>query len=237
MAVIPRRPFAALVESSGSRLRLSDPSAPAEAEDDDVGRGDLLAERWQRGIDREETFREIYQSYCGKIYRFFLRRGFRPDECMDLAQETFLRAHKSLATFRGECHFEAWLFKIATNIYRNRLRSLGARKRDAQEVAFEDGDAGEPAASRPETIFAAASEQGPLEDVLSEERARLLRAAMENLPAQMRRCVLLRVDGELKYREIADLMQVSVETVKAHLFQARQQLKGRLADYFTDLEI
>jgi DNA-directed RNA polymerase specialized sigma24 family protein len=50
----------------------------------------------------------------------------------------------------------------------------------------------------------------------------------------MQRVVLLRVDGDLKYREIAEELQVSIETVKAHLYQARQQLKDKLSDYFTD---
>ena len=196
----------------------------------------LLVERWQRGIDREATFEEIYLLFAGKVYGFFQRRGFH-DECADLVQETFLHAHRSLATFRGESRFEAWLFKIATNLYKNRLRGLAARKREAKEVAFEGGDAGELAAARPESIFAGTSGQGPLDGVLCEERTKLLRAAMDDLPAQMRRCVLLRVDGELKYREIAVLMQVSIETVKAHLFQARRQLKERLGVYFTELEI
>ena len=59
---------------------------------------------------------------------------------------------------------------------------------------------------------------------------------MAALPAQMRRCVELRVHQDLRYKEIADLMQVSIDTVKAHLYQARQQLKGKLSGYFADPE-
>jgi RNA polymerase sigma-70 factor (ECF subfamily) len=156
---------------------------------------------------------------------------------MDLAQETFVRVYTSLETFRGESRFEAWLFKIATNIYRNRLRAQATLKRAAQEVPFDD-DAGEagPTAAGAAPPAAGTGEQGPLREVLAEERAQLLHAAMEGLPAQMRRCVQLRVMGDYKYCEIAVLMQVSIETVKSHLFQARQQLKDRLGGYFTDLE-
>jgi DNA-directed RNA polymerase specialized sigma24 family protein len=50
----------------------------------------------------------------------------------------------------------------------------------------------------------------------------------------MRRCVVLRVDYDLKYKDIAALMRISIETVKAHLFQARKQLKAKLGDYFAD---
>ena len=77
----------------------------------------------------------------------------------------------------------------------------------------------------------AASERMP-----SEELARL-RAALDDLPPQMRQVVLLRIDGNLKYREIAEVMQVSIATVKAHLQQARQRLREELADYFSDYEL
>ena len=217
--------------------QLSDHPAPLPAESEDCGAGNLLVERWQRGIDRDETFRQLYLLYFRKVYQFFVRRGFAPDESMDLAQETFQRVHKHLASFRRDARFESWLFKIATNLYRNRLRALATLKRHAQEVPFDEAAEDDLTTARPEGILIRAGEQGPLRDVLCEERVRLLREAMDDLPAQMRRCVLLRVEGDFKYREIADLMQVSVETVKAHLFQARQQLKGRLADYFTDLEV
>jgi RNA polymerase sigma-70 factor (ECF subfamily) len=217
--------------------QLIDHRAPAITENQDRGAADLLVERWRQGIDREETFRQLYVLHFRSVYRFFARRGFGPDECLDLAQETFLRVHEHLGAFRGDARFETWLFKIATNLYRNRLRTLATLKRHAQEVPLDSAPEGDLSAGRPEANLPATREPGPLCDVLAEERLKLLRNAMDQLPAQMRRCVLLRVEGDFKYREIAHLMQVSVDTVKAHLFQARQQLKGRLADYFSDLEV
>ena len=68
--------------------------------------------------------------------------------------------------------------------------------------------------------------------MLTGERSRLLREALEELPPQMKKAVLLRVTGDMKYREIAEEMEVSIETVKAHLYQARQHLRDRLSDYF-----
>jgi RNA polymerase sigma factor (sigma-70 family) len=76
-----------------------------------------------------------------------------------------------------------------------------------------------------------------LEATLSEERSKILREAIEELPPQMRQAVYLRVEGNLKYREIAELMNVSIETVKAHLYQARQQLKRKLANYFSEEDL
>jgi RNA polymerase sigma-70 factor (ECF subfamily) len=188
------------------------------------------AEQLQAGIDPEEIFRQLFHKHYRAVISYFLRRGISPDESEDLTQETFLRIYKSLPTFRGESDIGTWLFHIMMNVYKNYHRTRAARKRDAQEVSLE-----EPGASEPRDSARKHGEAGPLDGVLADERLRILHEALEDLPPQMRRCVLLRIDQDLKYREIADLMRVSVETVKAHTFQARQILKAKLGDYFSDL--
>jgi len=201
---------------------------------DPAGRGNRLVIAWQEGDDREEIFRQLFHAYFRQVHAFFSRRGFPADLCQDLAQETFLKVHKGLPTFRREARFETWLFQIAANLYRNTLRSQSTQKREAQEVSLDEIAEHEPACGCLSTE--GESSEGPLAQVLTEEQARVLRSALEGLPTQMRRCVLLRVDQDLRYREIADLMRVSIDTVKAHLYQARQQLKGKLAGYFADPE-
>ena len=73
-------------------------------------------------------------------------------------------------------------------------------------------------------------EENPLDCALSEERKALIHRELEKMPAQMRRCITLRVDRGLKYREIAELMQISIDTVKSHLNQAKDRLKQRLGE-------
>lgn len=202
------------------------------------GLGDQLFEQWQAGVNPEECFRRIFLHYYGPVHVFFAKRGFSPEDSQDLAQETFVRINKSLSTFRGESRFDTWVYQIAANIYRNKLRDRSTLKRGAQEVSLEDLQDQIPDA--PLGYSSPAWEKdydGPLENLLADERHRVLREALDSLPPQMRRCVILRIDGDYKYREIADLMQVSIETVKAHLFQARQQLKGKLAGYFDDPDL
>jgi RNA polymerase sigma-70 factor (ECF subfamily) len=193
--------------------------------------GNRLVEAWQAGGDREEIFRRLFVTYFRQVHNFFLRRGFPPDQCQDLAQETFLKVHKGLPTFRREARFETWLFQIAANLFRNTLRSQSTQKREGQEMALDDIEQ-EPALGAAPPGWEAG--EGQLQEMLNEEEARVLRSALDGLPAQMRRCVLLRVDQDLRYREIADLMRVSIDTVKAHLYQARQHLKGKLSGYFAD---
>ena len=183
---------------------------------DDLGPGD------QGFMDTPE---ELFRRYYRPVVAFFMKRGFSSEESRDLAQETFLRVFNKWDSFRGESSVETWLFQIAANLYKNTLRSLQTQKRDAQEVSLDA-----------EVAELGSRESDPLRAVLTEEEVRLLRAALEDLPPQMRQAVFLRVNGDLKYREIADVMHVSIETVKAHLYQARQHLRDRLADYFTDSE-
>ena len=71
-----------------------------------------------------------------------------------------------------------------------------------------------------------------MDDLLAKEQLSLLRRELESLPPRMRRCLQLRLDQELKFREIAVLEQVSIDTVKSQLAQAKKRLRLRLGDYF-----
>lgn len=188
-----------------------------------------LIEQMQSGSSRDEAFRRLFDLYAPRLYHFFSRRGFLHQECLDLTQETFLGIYRGMGTYRRDASFETWLFKIATNAYRKRLRWGAAGKRGAQEVPLEDQDDGGPMER-----ISAADAPAPGEEVLRKERSRLLRQAIDKLPEQMRKCLVLRIDQELKYKEIAVLLRLSPETVKVHLFQARRRLHEELGPYFQD---
>jgi RNA polymerase sigma-70 factor, ECF subfamily len=192
---------------------MDDPSEPVQ---------EIIARLQAAGSPREEDFRRLFDLYYPRVLHFFARRGFPPQDCQDLTQETFLGIYRGIGTFRRDARFETWLFRIATNAYRKRLRHGTAGKREGQEVPLEpEGapDAREPSAD---------------EEMLRRERSRRLREAVEKLPEQMRRCLTLRVYQEMKYREIAALLRLSPETVKVHLFQARRRLREELGPYFAD---
>jgi len=72
---------------------------------------------------------------------------------------------------------------------------------------------------------------------MDRERLQALRDAIDSLPPQMRRVLMLRLSFGLKYREIASMMQVSIETVKAHLHQSQARLKAALAEHFSDFDL
>ena len=184
------------------------------------------------GRQREQNFRKLFERYYGIIYRFFANRGFPRPECQDLAQDVFLRLYRSIDTYRSEGPFEGWLFQLAANVYRNRLRDQKAGKRRITEDSLESFHEEAAGLSDEEGLLGLSSLNGPLEGCLEKERREILDRALQTLPEQMRRCLSLRIHQDLKYREIAAIMQISVETVKAHLYQARKRLKSELDAYF-----
>ena len=188
-----------------------------------------IIEALQAGASPDESFRRLCDLYGRRLYHFFSKRGFSREDCLDLTQETFLGIYRGIGSFRREAGFETWLFKVATNAYRKRLRWGAADKRAGEEVPLEaeEGDDGPP------RELPATTPQ-PGEEVLRRERSRVVREAIEKLPEQMRKCLLLRVYRDLKYREIAALLRLSPETVKVHLFQARRKLQQELGGYFAD---
>lgn len=190
-----------------------------------------IVEELQAGISLEENFRLLCEAWHRPLYHFFSKRGFPPQDCLDLTQETFLGIYRGIGSFRRDARFETWLFTVATNAFRKRLRAGAAEKRSGEEVSLAGGEDGR---SRGLEERAVADEPAPGEGMLRKERTRLLRDAIERLPEQMRRCLVLRVYHEMKYREIATVLKLSPETVKVHLFQARRRLQADLGDYFQD---
>lgn len=200
-------------------------------------RAECLVAAFEAGNGREEVFRKLYELYRRPVYACFARRGFTAEECHDLTQETFLRLYQGITRFRGQSRFETWLFEITTNVWRNEIRSRSALKRDRHEVDLDDVASGEPRGSRDGDLPGKSVTPEPLDDLLAEERVRVLRDALDELPPQMRRCVRLRLDQDLKFREIAVLMQISIDTVKSQMAQAKQRLRTRLGGYFEGVSI
>ena len=181
-----------------------------------------------------EDFQNVFEAHYRSVFFFFSSRNLPVEDSRDLTQETFMKAYKNLDSFRGESKITTWLFQIATNIWRNSIRSDRTFKRDAATFSLDEMvEKGSFQSMRGESRQTA--EKGrPLELILQKEGVHILYKALQDLPPQMRRCVLLRVTQDLKYREIALVMRLSIQTVKALLFQARQRLKDSLGSYFSD---
>jgi RNA polymerase sigma-70 factor (ECF subfamily) len=184
-----------------------------------------LVEQFQAGVDTEESFRGIFQLHHFRVEAFFRRKGFSEEESRDLTQETFFRVFKSLSTFRRASSMISWLFGIVQHVYNNELRRRRAEKRDKLEVsldvpAYDDGPL--------PLLEPVAGGEDAISRLISRERSQALATALQSLPPQMRMCCRLRYERGLKYQEIATVMGISIETVKAHLHQARKRLTAEL---------
>lgn len=189
----------------------------------------------QRGRESEENFRLLYERYYAQLFRFFSYKQLPPEDCRDLIQKVFISVYKGLKGFRHNSQFETWLFKIALNAYVSEIEYRRAGKRDAVQVSLEEGRSDE---GGPTIADGLADERpDPAGELLDREKLEKMREAMRQLPEQMRRCVQLRLVKELSYQEIAAVMGVSVNTVKAHLHQSQKVLREKLSKYFGALEI
>ena len=181
--------------------------------------------------------RDLFESrYPSLVYFFQQQWGFSREEARDLAQDTFLRVHMSMERFRGESSLDTWLFKIAKNLASNRRRYESAERRQHEAVPIDEvADVARPTAAvrhrSPET-----ADEPALAAMLEQERLQRMRRAILSLPPKMRRVLVLRIHQELKYREIAEELGMSIETVKAHLSHAKDELTRRLHEPLTRRE-
>jgi RNA polymerase sigma-70 factor (ECF subfamily) len=213
-----------MTDEAAARAVDPGPARPPEEdrEDDPIERA---VRRFQDGDDLEGAFRLLYETFFRPLQRFFARKGFSPDDCLDLTQETFLGIYKGLKGYEDRQRFAAWLYRVATTTYLKRLRRAGTIKRSAEEVSRD-------AMEHPEPTLAVPARQ--LHGLVADERRRELRAAVAELPEQMRHCLTLRLYHQLSYQEIAAVKKLSIETVRAHLFRARKRLRETLADHALD---
>jgi RNA polymerase sigma-70 factor (ECF subfamily) len=170
--------------------------------------------------------RQLFNRYHGRLQRFFLSRRFTPDEASDLTQEALLRVFKYMENLRTEASIDSWVLRVAANLWKNELRFRAAARRAGMEVsleaAYEEGrDAIEAAAIR-----STARQANALEQVLAAEKLDVANSCLDELPPGMRRCLLLHVHQDRKYQEIADLLRLSIDTVKSHIHSARRQLRA-----------
>jgi RNA polymerase sigma-70 factor (ECF subfamily) len=181
-------------------------------------------ENWRRRQEHD-YLAELYERYAPSVAKFFANRRFSQDDVHDLTQETFLTAFRALPTLRSKENFEAWLFTIAANKWRNACRDLATARSHVRELAADDRLEAE---EDPAVTADRYRRDNPLRNTLIDEEHRLLREAIANLSPPLRSAVLLRLDQGLSYDEIATVLRVPMGTVKSRLHEATRQLQCSL---------
>jgi RNA polymerase sigma-70 factor (ECF subfamily) len=166
-----------------------------------------------------ESFNELILRWERPIYALAYRTIGREEDARDVCQETFLRAFRSLAGFRGQSKFSSWLYRIALNLCRDWMRR---ERRTPVVQPPEDVDLLE--------LAAAAEPSESIEDLVArKDLTRVVERAMAALPPEQRTAIVLKEYHGLTFQEIADLVGCPLSTVKTRLYQGLTVLRRELA--------
>jgi len=170
----------------------------------------------------ERAFSELVRRYERRVFALVVRMIGSRSEADELTQEVFLQVFKALDGFRGESKLSTWIFRIAVNICKNRIKYLRVRK-DGEHDAFDDVAERLPVEEAPKAALTANTRP----DVALEknELRELVRRAILQLDEDFRECLVLRDVEELSYEEIGEITGLAEGTVKSRIFRARQMLR------------
>jgi len=163
------------------------------------------------------AFDELVSRWDRKIHGAIYRVVGADEDARDLCQEAFLKAYRGLGTFKAEARFSSWLYQIAINVCRDRLR----RRRGKVSVSLEEVEEARGGALR-------ATVPSPLELLEARDLRHLVAAAMATLSEEEREVVILKEYQDLTFPEIAEALAVPLSTVKTRLYRGLAQLRHRL---------
>ena len=180
--------------------------------------------------DRDErAFRDLFETYGDRIFSLVLRMIGNRAEAEDLAQEVFVTVFKSIDQFRGDAKLSTWLYRVAVNHCKNRVKYL-ARRHDRRTGVLDEVAERTAAAQGGEPV-ASGRIAAPDRALEGAETERLVQAAIAELEEDHRLVIVLRDIEELSYEEIASIAGVPEGTIKSRLHRARLALKEKLGKH------
>lgn len=174
----------------------------------------------------EDAFCELVNQYQHKVFNIVYRILGDRQEAEDVAQEVFITVFKHIEQFRGDAKFSTWLYRIATNHARNRIKYLSRRSQkkhqdiqDTPEGNIQDTPLTTPP-SRPDT------------QAQANELEVIIKMGLSQLAEEHREIIILRDIENLSYHEIAQITSLAEGTVKSRLFRARVALKQYVEQHY-----
>ncbi|HQU86858.1 MAG TPA: sigma-70 family RNA polymerase sigma factor [Pyrinomonadaceae bacterium] len=174
----------------------------------------------------EDAFAQIVARYRNPITNYLYRFLNDYEEAVDLAQETFVRVYYALDRYHTEYAFSTYIYRIATNLAISELRKRKRRRLFSLTGLFQTEEENE-------TEFQPTDEKAlPDEDLIEDEKSRVIAKAISTLPDKYRAPIVLReVEGK-SYEEIAQILELGLGTTKSRISRARGLLKEKLKHYF-----
>ena len=171
----------------------------------------------------QQAFRKLVERYQRRVFQLALGMVKDADEAMDIAQETFVRVHRYLPSFKGDSSFFTWTYRIAVNL----CLDAGRKKGRGESVEFDERQAEVEASMDPPSAALA----GPQRNALNRELAGKIQEALGGLSENHRAILLLREVEGLSYEELSQTLGIRKGTVMSRLFHARLKMQRKLREY------
>ncbi|MFY9724829.1 MAG: sigma-70 family RNA polymerase sigma factor [Bryobacteraceae bacterium] len=182
-----------------------------------------LAESLRQGDER--AYEVLITRFQQPVYTLASRLLNDPAEAADVVQEVFLKVFRSIGHFRGQSSLKTWMYRITVNEAHNARRWFFRHRRCETEL---DGAAEEKHHHWLETV--ADHSRSPFDEACNQEQRRIIEAALLRLNPLFKEAVVLRDIADLSYEEIAEVLDVSLGTVKSRILRGREALRAELAD-------
>ena len=184
-----------------------------------------LVRAFQSG--ERKAFDKLVLRHRDRVFNICYRFLGDYQDAEDTAQDVFLKAYSSLKQFRFRSSFYTWLYRIAVNTCKNRLKSLGYRLMKMRVSLSDTDDDDINHLSR----TMGDESKSPILEIEKKERMKLIQKAIDSLSAEHKAVVILRDIEGLSYKEITDITGIKTGTLKSRLSRARLDLRERLGDY------
>ena len=183
----------------------------------------------QAAAGNDDAFSVIVDRYSRLVYNVALRSASSPEDAADISQETFLKAWRSIGSFRGECALSTWLCRIALNCCCDHARS--AKRHRVLSLTVQEDEDETKVLDIPDTDVTAM----PEEELTRQTEIAAVREAIDSLPEEQKMIITMRDITGLSYIEIADTLGLEMGTVKSRINRARGAVKKFLVErnFFT----
>lgn len=181
-----------------------------------------------RGAQRGDAaaFEELVRHYDQAVLRLALHLTGSEHDAQDIYQEAFLKAYKNVGSFRFECSFYTWIYRIVTNLCLDHLRRRAVRREEAPVVVDPQGEQYDML----EQVADGRAGADPERDLMRRELGGRINRALARLTPRERMVFELKHYHGLKLRTVGEILNTTEETAKNTLFRATQKLRVALAD-------
>jgi RNA polymerase sigma-70 factor, ECF subfamily len=174
----------------------------------------------------ERAFEQLVRLYDQNVLRLAMNLLRSPEDANDIYQEAFLRVYKNLHTFRFDCSFHTWLYRIVTNLCLDALRKRKVRREDSAVVETNEGFL-----DRMDTVEEARADGDPQRQLMSRQLKDRIQEILASLTPRERTVFELRHYQGMRLRTIGEVLGTSEEAAKNCLFRATQKMRAALGDF------